>query len=160
MFLRDLPRGGVMTTAIPPSPHCGRLFLGGLLGGLLSNVSGIALGALVLQADASRFLDAMENPPSGTKMFVEHVLMRFGIGLAAAWLYWAIRPRFEARTRAIVASATFLWVTTYVFSALLLEELRVYSTLSAVIGTAWGYVELVLVVVTIAWVLREPAARR
>ena len=93
-------------------------------------------------------------------MFLEHVLMRFGIGLAAAWLYWAILPRFEGRTRAIVAAVTFLWLTTYLFPVLILEELRIYSTRTAVIGAAWGFVELVFVVTTVAWVLRDAADQR
>lgn len=131
-----------------------RFFLGGLLGGLISNLSGITLGALVLQADATRVLQAMENPPSPTRMLVEHVVMRLGIGLAAAWLYLAIHPRFERGTRAILAAATFLWAVTYLFSALILEELRIYSTRTAVIGVAWGFVELVLVVMAIAQVYR------
>jgi hypothetical protein len=132
-----------------------RAVLGGLLGGLLSNVSGFALGVLVLHADASRFLGSMEDPPSGTRMLVEHVLMRLGIGLAAAWLYCAIRPRFERRIRAVLSAAAFLWLTTYVFSALLLEELKIYSTRAALIGTLWGLIELVLVVAAVAWVLRH-----
>lgn len=133
----------------------GRVLLGGLLGGVISNLSGIALGALVLHAEASKVLQAMENPPSPTRMFVEHVLMRLGIGLAAAWLYGAIRPRFARRTRAIVAAATYLWLTTYLFSTLILEELKIYSSRTATIGLAWGFVELVLVVTAAAWVIRD-----
>lgn len=132
-----------------------RMILAGFLGGLISNLSGMALGALVLQADTSKFLRAMEDPPSGTRMLFEHVLMRFGIGLAAAWLFWAIRPRFPKRTRAILGAATFLWLTAYLFPALLLEELRIYSTRTAVVGTAWGFVELVVVVTVSARFLRD-----
>lgn len=132
-----------------------RVLLGGFLGGLISNVSGLVLGALVLHAEASKVFQAMENPPSTTRMLVQHVLMRFGIGLAAAWLYGAIRPRFGRGKRAIVAVAAFLWVTTYVFSALILEELRIYSIRTAVMAAAWGFVELVLVVTAVAWVCRD-----
>jgi hypothetical protein len=150
-----------MTTAtsepLTESAPLRRLVLGGVMGGLLSNISGIALVVLVLHADASKFLRAMENPPSGTRMFVEHVLIRFGFGLAAAWLFWAIRPRFEKRTRATLGAATFLWLTAYLFPALLLEELRIYTTRTAVSGAAWGFVELVLVVAVAASFLRDEA---
>ena len=146
-----------MTEAASECTPIRRVVLGGLLGGLISNVSGIALGALVLQAEASKFFRAMENPPSGTRVFIEHVLMRFGMGLAAAWLYWAIRPRFRARKRAVFAAAVFLWLTVYLFPALIFEELRIYSTRTAVIGAAWGLVELVLVVVMVSRVLRNGA---
>lgn len=132
-----------------------RVFLGGLLGGAFSNVSGIALGALVLHAEANNLLQAMENPPTPTRMLVEHVLMRFGIGFAAAWLYRAIRPRYQRRTKAIAAAGTFLWLTTYLFSALILEELRIYSTRTAIIGAVWGFVELVLLVAIVDWIARD-----
>jgi hypothetical protein len=139
---------------IPSVPFL-RVLLGGLLGGAISNVSGIGLGALVLHAEANSVFQAMENPPTPTRMLVEHVLMRLGIGFAAAWLYRAIRPRYQRRTKAIAAAGTFLWVTTYLFSALILEELRIYSTRTAIIGAAWGFVELILVVATVDWILRD-----
>jgi uncharacterized membrane protein len=134
-----------------------RLIPAGLLGGLISNLSGITLGGLVLHADATRVFQAMENPPSTTRLLVEHVLMRFAIGLAAAWLYVAIRPRFEHGTRAVVAAATFLWLVANLFPVLILQELRIYSIRTAAIGAAWGLAELLLVVMAIAGVYRDPA---
>lgn len=133
-----------------------RLLLGGFLAGLLCNLSGIALGALVLRSEVARIFGAMAEPPSPSRVFVEHTVMRLGLGLAAAWLYRALRPRFAGRGTAILATASFLWCTSYLFSALLLEELRVYSTRVAVIGAGWGLVELLLVVTVAAGIVGDP----
>lgn len=159
MVFPELPKNVTLSTedreSRGPWIRYHRVFLGGLLGGVVSNVSGIALGALVLRNEAIRIFQSMEHPPSGTRVFLEHLLMRFGIGLAAAWLYAAILPRFGRGRRTILAAAMFLWLLVYLFPALVFEELRIYSTRTAVVGAAWGFIELVCVTAAAAWLYRD-----
>ncbi len=132
-----------------------RVIAGGLVAGLICNLSGMALGGMVLQADFQRVLDAMDSPPSMMQLFVTHVLMRFALGLLAVWLYAAIRPRFGPGPKTACLAGVFIWIAAYVLAGLMLQEVQIYSMQTLLISLAWGFVEAVLMTLAGAAVYRE-----
>ena len=145
-----------MTTELPtPRIALARVLLGGLIAGLICNVSGILLGIFVLHDEARAIVQAMEHPPSPLRMLVQHVSMRLGLGLLTVWLYAAIRPRFGPGARAALWAGLFLYLTAYVFAGLLFEEIGIYSTRTTAIVLVWSAVEVALMALVGAWFYRE-----
>jgi hypothetical protein len=135
-----------------------RVLLGGLVAGVICNVSGILVGVFVLHDEARALLAAMEHPPSPLRMFVQHVAMRFGLGLLTVWLYAAIRPRFGPGPKTALRAALFLFLAAYAFTALLFHELAIYSTRTTAIVLVWSAVEVALMALAGAWFYRESVA--
>lgn len=136
-----------------------RVLLGGLVAGVVCNLSGMLLGALVLRDEVRALLAAMAHPPSPVRMFTEHVALRLGLGVLTVWLYAALRPRFGPGPRTALRAALFIYLAAYLFTGLLFQELGIYSTRTTVIALVWGAVEVALMALTGAWLYREPVAR-
>ena len=75
------------------SINMGRVVIGGLVAGLLINVSEFLLNGVVLAQDLNDALKALNRPPVDGGMILWFVLLGFGIGFMAVWLYAAVRPR-------------------------------------------------------------------
>jgi len=84
-----------------------RVVLGGLVAGLIINVSGILLAHFVLGPQYIEDFKSRMPPQSNLHVFVKHVGLRFWFGLLAVFLYAGFRPRFGPGPRtAIIAAAT------------------------------------------------------
>ena len=132
-----------------------RVLLGGLVAGLISNVSGILIGILVLHEEAAAMIAALKSPPSPLQMFVQHVSMRFAFGFFVVWLYAAIRPRFGPGPATALRAALFVYLAAYASTALLFLEIEVYSPASTAIVLVWSLAEVVLMAMAGAWLYRE-----
>ena len=73
--------------------------VGGLVAGLIINVSEYILNEPVLGARMVDALTAHNLPPVGGNAIAVFVILGFVLGLVLVWLYAAIRPRFGARTQ-------------------------------------------------------------
>ena len=67
------------------SINMGRVVVGGLVAGLLINVSEFVLNAVVLVNDMKAAMAALNRPPIDNSMIVWFVLLAFGIGIMAVW---------------------------------------------------------------------------
>src|SRR2546423_14006753 len=74
-----------------------RVVLGGLLAGVVINVVEFVTNGVVLKADWGQAMQALGKPavPSGSAIAVYNV-WGFLVGIAAVWIYAAIRPRYGA----------------------------------------------------------------
>ena len=84
-----------------------RVILGGIVGGIVSTVLEGALGFLM----RSEWEAAMKNmkPPGGAVM-AAHILWGFVIGIAAIWLYAAIRPRYGPGAATALRAGFAVWL--------------------------------------------------
>ena len=73
----------------------GRVVLGGLLAGLVINISEFLLNGVVLAEDMNAVMAAMNKPPMTGSMIGLFLLLGFGLGVVLVWLYAAIRPRLH-----------------------------------------------------------------
>jgi hypothetical protein len=161
----DEAAGGSQRTAMTTDLSAGRIalsrvLLGGLVAGVICNLSGMLLGALVLRDEARALLAAMAHPPSPLRMFSEHVALRLGLGVLTVWLYAALRPRFGPGPKTALRAALFVYLAAYLFTGLLFQELGIYSPRTTAIALAWGAVEVELMALAGAWLYRERGPRR
>lgn len=130
----------------------GRVLIGGIVAGVLYNIGGVTIAAVLDLAAAFERLGV--EPSAGVAML--HVTLRLIFGLVSVFLYAAIRPRFGPGPAAAVFVGVLLWLTAYVPSTIVLMELGVFTTAQAAGGIAWGLLEACLATVVGAWLYREP----
>lgn len=118
--------------------------VGGLVAGLIINVSEYILNEPVLGAQMTDALTAHNLPPVGGSAIAVFVILGFVLGLVLVWLYAAIRPRFGAGPQTAAIAGVVVWFLDYVCGAVGLGALGLFSVQPILIGLAWGLVELIV----------------
>ncbi len=88
-----------------------KVFLGGLVAGLIIDVVEGILEGIILGPEWRQAMQALGHPlrETGGNMML-HVLLGFAYGLTALWLYAAIRPRFGAGPKTALYAGLGVWV--------------------------------------------------
>ena len=86
-----------------------RVILGGIVAGLVINFSEFVLNQVVLLSDMTTALARMNLPPVGGSAIPVFIVLGFVGGIAAVWLYAAIRPRFGAGPKTALIAGLFFW---------------------------------------------------
>ena len=138
-----------------------RVFLGGLLAGLIINVGEVAFHWVIRGADWW-FFKALSQPVQHTTAIVHYIGVRLLVGIAAIWLYAAARPRFGPGPRTALIAAFGYWVIgdalpTLSYAPLLATHpwLQPFSARGWVIGSLAGLAEIALATIVGAWSYRE-----
>ena len=118
--------------------------LGGLLAGLIIDVSESILNIPVLGTQMEEAMKARNVPPIGTAPIIVFLIGGFILGLILVWLYAAIRPRLGAGPKTAIKAGLVLWFLAYFWPSLGsgLTGLVPMKLLS--IGVVWGLVEVIV----------------
>jgi hypothetical protein len=117
---------------------------GGLVAGLIINVSEYILNEPVLGADMAGQLTAHNLPAVGGNAIAVFVILGFVVGIALVWLYAAIRPRFGAGPKTAAIAGVVVWFLDYFCASVAFGALGVFSARLLFIGLVWGLVEMVV----------------
>jgi hypothetical protein len=135
-----------------------RVAVGGLLAGLVMNVSEAALHGGALGADAEALFKSYNVPLTPAPInLVALIVMTFVLGIAAVWLYAAIRPRFGPGPRTAISAGLAVWVFAHLWSGVYLGcgFPGLITPRLAWVPVAWGLVEAPLGTLAGAWLYRE-----
>jgi hypothetical protein len=135
--------------------NTGRVIVGGLLAGLLVNISEFVLNTFVIGQDMDAAMKAMNRPPMNSGMIVWFVVLGFLLGIATVWLYAAIRPRFGPGVTTAVCAASAVWFLAYAYPTAFMMILHVFPRKAMAISVVWGLVEIVVAGVGGAWAYTE-----
>ena len=138
------------------SVNWGRVILGGILAGVVMNVSEFVLNEVVLKKSNEDAMKALGKtmPESGGTIGV-WIVLGFVIGIAAVWLYAAIRPRYGAGPGTAVKAGIAVWVLGSLYMTVVLN-LGLYPI--NVLLLVWTLVEAIVSTVAGAWLYKEEAA--
>jgi hypothetical protein len=137
-----------------------RVMLGGLLAGLVINISEFVLNGVVLAADMQAALARLSLPPVSGNAVAVFLLMGFVLGIAIVWLYAAIRPRFGPGPTTAAYAGLLVWFLAYVWGSVGYVVMGLFPLRLVMIGVVWGLFEVVIAAVAGAWAYREgPEAR-
>lgn len=135
-----------------------RILLGGLLAGLIINLSEFVLNGVVLMERAEAAMAEMGLQYASWSMpFFVVMAFLYGIGLVA--LYAAIRPRFGPGPGTALLAGLFFWVFVALFPSLTYAAIGFGQGMIA-ISVVWTIVELPVAALAGAWVYREGALAR
>ena len=132
-----------------------RVILGGLLAGLVVNVSETILNVVVVASSMEAALHERNLPPLGIQPIIGFVVLAFLLGIATVWLYAAIRPRFGAGPGTAVIAGVAVWFFAYLYSGVGTTLMSFLPAGLMTLTLAWGLVEIVLGALAGAWVYRE-----
>lgn len=138
----------------------GRVVGGGLVAGLIMNVSQFVLHAVVLEPDGARLMEEWNR--IGLKIAPDPVLLlylvgvTFLLGVAAVWTYAAIRPRFGAGPKTALCAGLAVWALSYFYAGVYVHAGIVVVPPKLVwLPVAWSLVEVPIATLAGAWLYRE-----
>jgi len=131
-----------------------RVILGGILAGIVVNISEFLLHDVVMKAQDAEVMKSLGKAmPEGGSVIAVWLIWGFAWGIVAVWLYAAVRPRFGPGpgTAARVAVATWFFCCLLSMVAMANMGLIGFNGLELV----WTLVQDVVAVVAGAWLYKE-----
>ncbi|HEV3215672.1 MAG TPA: hypothetical protein VGZ27_08105, partial [Vicinamibacterales bacterium] len=129
----------VAVMEVPPVGriNVARVILGGIVAGLVINISEFVLNQVVLGADMVESLARMNLPPVGGAAIPIFIILGFLDGFVLVWLYAAIRPRFGAGPKTAVIAALAAWFFVSFNVVVSMHVLGMYHRRLLAISTTW-----------------------
>lgn len=136
----------------------GRVIGGGLVAGLVISIGEFVLNEPILGEQWAAAVESLGLPPMGGQAIATFVIGAFLLGIAAVWLYAAIRPRFGPGPKTAVCAGLTVWFFSYLYVSLGMMGMNLFPTNLLVIGTLWGLVEIPLATLLGASLYKEAPA--
>ncbi len=139
--------------------NAGRVILGGLLAGVVINVSEFFWNGVVFAKDMQDAMAALNKTMdmSGPTVAI-YICWGFLIGILAVWLYAAVRPRFGAGVKTAIRTGLMMWLLVYVQATVSLAPMGLFPRRLMLIGLPISLVEIVVATWLGAWLYKEEPA--
>lgn len=139
--------------------NVGRWLVGGIVAGILVNVSETILNAIVLKAPWDEVMKSLGKPSvMTTSSMVVWILWGFAYGLLCVWLYAAIRPRFGPGVGTAMKAGFVAWVLASLLSSVGMGNMGIIPMNVLVISAIWTLVESLIVTAVGGAIYREASA--
>ena len=135
--------------------NLGRVIGGGLLAGLVINISEIVLNTMVLGTQMEAAVQARNLPPIGGEAIAGFVIFGFVLGIGCVWLYAAIRPRFGPGPSSAACAGSAVWFFAYLYPSAGMALMHMFPRRVLAVGLVWGLVEIIVATIAGAWVYSE-----
>lgn len=135
--------------------NTGRAIVGGLLAGLVINVSEGILNMVVLAGPMDEAMKARNLPPVDSSAITLWIILSFLLGIVTVWLYAAIRPRFGPGVGTAVMAGLAVFFLTYCYPILGMAGMGFFPKDMTLITLAWGLVEILVASVAGSWAYTE-----
>ncbi len=134
-----------------------RVFLGGLLAGVVIIVLGFATWVMYLQKLWNPAMEALGHPIPALTVgdYVFAIIRSIVMGILAVWLYTAIRPRYGAGAKTAVIAGLGFWVLSGLIPAISYGSMGLFPANVLVIDTLTYLVMLVVATLVGAWIYKE-----
>lgn len=99
--------------------NTGKVVVGGLVAGVIMNVSGFVVQGMLLgprmMAEMAAVAPSLANMQPGGGEIATRVLTQFIVGIMLVWMYAAMRPRFGPGPKTAMISAFIVWIFGFLF---------------------------------------------
>lgn len=134
----------------------GRVILGGLVAGVVINVSEWILNGLVFK---ERWEEAMKalgktGEMTGTNIVVWNI-WGFLAGIGLVWLYAAIRPRFGPGAGTAVKAGLAVWFFAHLLWTIGTLNMGLFPQNMVITGVVWALVETIVAALVGGWIYKE-----
>ena len=133
-----------------------RVILGGLLAGLIINVSEFVLNSFVIADEMAALMQRLDLPAVATSQVGIFLLLTFVLGIIMIFMYAGLRPRFGAGPKTAVIAAVTLWLVG-MFPAAVDAIIGVTTANLLVVAGIWSLVEMIVAGIAGASVYKESA---
>ena len=136
--------------------NMGRVLLGGLLAGVLINISEFLLHTVVLKKDFEEAMRMLNRPNAMTGgQTLVWIIFGFVIGIGSVWLYAAIRPRYGPGAATAARAGVAVWFFGSLLAAIADANLGLFPGNVLVVSAIWELVQSVVATILGAWTYRE-----
>jgi len=136
----------------------GRVFLGGLLAGVVINIIEYVVHSILLAEDWKQVQAKMGPAWETTGAMIFYIVLGFVIGIFAIWFYAAIRPRYGPGPKTAVGAGVAVWLIGYLVPTLGSLPMGFLPTRLWTITVIVGLVEVIVATLVGAWTYKEAAA--
>lgn len=134
-----------------------RVILGGIVAGIVINVSEWLLHDVVMKEQFEGSLQALgKTPQEGGSAILWWCVWSFILGITAVWLYAAIRPRYGSGPATAVRAGVAVWILSCLLFAIAMANMGLFPFSSVAI--VWSLVGDVVATVAGAWLYKETGA--
>jgi hypothetical protein len=137
------------------SINTARVVIGGIVAGLVVNVSEFVVNMVVLGADMNTAMARLNLPPVDNRAIGVFVAMGFALGIATIWLYAAIRPRYSPGPKTALCAGAAVWFFAYFYPSVGSAVMGLFPGRLMAIGVVWGLGEMLLAAVAGAYFYKE-----
>lgn len=138
------------------SINWGRVILGGILAGIVVNISEFLLHGVVLKTAGEEAMKALgKTMPMTGAVTAVWLIWGFLFGIGAVWLYAAIRPRYGAGPATAVKAGIAAWFFSHLLCAIVFVNMGLFSGGSETTPLIWTLVESMVATVVGAWKYKE-----
>ena len=131
-----------------------RVIMGGLLAGLIINVSEFLLNDKVMKTVWEAQLKTLgKTMPEDAGAMTFWIVDGFVTGIVAVWLYAAIRPRYGPGPGTAARAGLVVWFFTCLLWALAMQNLGLFPV--SVLALVWVLVESIVATIAGAWLYKE-----
>ena len=136
-----------------------RVILGGLLAGVVINVVEYITNGVVLKQAWGQAMQSLGKPTElSAGAIVIFNIWGFLLGIAAVWLYAAIRPRYGLGASTAIRAGLAAWALAVFLPNLTNYPLGLFPARLLVITTVVALVEIVIATLAGAWIYKEEVA--
>jgi len=132
-----------------------RVILGGIVAGVIIDISEGVLNGVVLMQDWADAMKALGKPEAGPMQIAWFNVYGLVLGLTAIWLYAAIRPRYGAGPKTAVCAGLAMWFIAYALGSAAGMIMGIFPSNLMIIGMIWGLFEMVIATVAGAKLYKE-----
>ena len=134
----------------------GRVILGGLLAGVVINVVEYITNGVVMSEAWGRAMQALGKPAElSTGAIVISNVWGFLLGIAAVWLYAAIRPRYGPGPTTAIRAGVAAWAMAVFLPNLVSYPMGFFPARLLVISVVAALIEIVVGTLAGAWLYKE-----
>lgn len=130
----------------------GRVFLGGIVAGIVINVSEYIFNDVVMRKDLEAAMATIGASPGNVGVWIVY---GFVLGIIAVWVYAAIRPRFGPGAGTALLAGFVVWVLANLLGNVAMLNMGLFPARLLAIGLVWGLIELLIATAAGAWLYRE-----
>ena len=136
--------------------NVGRWIMGGLVAGVIVNISETVLNMMVLKKPWEDAMKAMGKPMAMSPAnMVCWIMWGFVFGLAAVWIYCGIRPRFGAGAGTAMKAGFVAWLLANFLSSVGMANMGMFPINIIAISSVWGLAESLIATTVGAWIYKE-----
>jgi len=137
-----------------------RVFIGGIVAGLIIDVAQWLLNGVFLGPDWRKAMQTLGRPiheSAGSMIF--YILLGLAYGIMATWMYAAIRPRFGAGATTALYAGLGVWSLGYFLPLAMWMPMGLFPAYLLATVMVIGLVEILIATEAGAWVYREEDPR-
>jgi hypothetical protein len=144
-----------MAEAVMGKINLGRVFLGGVVAGLVLCIGEYLCNVVLLRQAWVDAMSALNRSLSGTDYMALYIILTLALGIFSVWVYAAIRPRFGPGVTTAICAGLVVWFLAAFCASVSSLPLNIFPRKLLFYVVLWELFEFPIATVVGAWIYKE-----